>query len=154
MSTDPDATDRLHTFDVTAAADSATRTTVSVRDFEFVVDEPPALGGTDEGPNPVEYLLGALAGCLNVVAHTVADEMDLEVRDLSIDLEGDLDPAKFAGRDDDPRAGYQAIRVDVSADVDADPETIDAWLSAVEERCPVSDNLGDPTPVDVDFSPA
>ena len=62
---------RLHTFSIDATGDSATKTTVSARDFTFVVDEPPALGGDDAGPNPVEYLLGALAGCLNVVGHLV-----------------------------------------------------------------------------------
>jgi putative redox protein len=27
---------------------------VKVRDFSLTVDEPPTLGGTDKGPNPVE----------------------------------------------------------------------------------------------------
>jgi uncharacterized OsmC-like protein len=139
------------TFDVSATAESPTKTRVSTRDFEFVVDEPATLGGSDEGPNPVEYLLGALAGCMNVVAHQVAREMDLEVRDLEIEIDGDLDPAKFMGKSDESRAGYQEVRVDVSADVDAPDETIQTWLSAVEERCPVSDNLGNETPLAVSF---
>ncbi|SFR37983.1 Uncharacterized OsmC-related protein [Halogeometricum rufum] len=139
------------TFDVSASAESPTRTRVSTRDFEFVVDEPATLGGSDEGPNPVEYLLGALAGCMNVVAHQVAREMDLDVRDLEIEIDGDLDPAKFMGESDESRAGYQEVRVDISADVDATDETIQTWLSAVEERCPVSDNLSHETPLAVSF---
>ena len=46
---------------VTATAESPTKLAVSVRDFAFVIDEPPTYGGTDAGPNPVEYLLAALA---------------------------------------------------------------------------------------------
>lgn len=149
MSTD---SPRQLTFDISASAESPTRTRVSTRSFEFVVDEPATLGGTDEGPNPVEYLLGALAGCMNVTAHQVARELDLEVRDLEITIAGDLDPAKFVGKSDEPRAGYEEIRVDVSADVDATDETIQTWLSTVEERCPVSDNLANGTPLALAFT--
>ena len=89
--------EQLERFGVSAQAESETETTVETRGFEFTVDEPEALGGTDEGPNPVEYLLGAWAGCLNVVAHTVAEEQDIEIRALEVDLEGGLDPKKFLG---------------------------------------------------------
>ena len=140
------------TFDISASAESPTKTRVSTRGFEFIVDEPPTLGGSDEGPNPVEFLLGALAGCMNVTAHQVAREMDLDVRDLEITIDGDLNPAKFMGKSDESRAGYEEIRVDIAADVDATDETIQTWLSMVEERCPVSDNLTNGTPLDLAFS--
>lgn len=138
---------RLHTFSIDATGDSATRTTVSARDFSFVVDEPPALGGEDAGPNPVEYLLGALAGCLTVVGHLVADEMGITLENLSFHIEGDLDPAAFQGADTDARAGYQEVRVELSLDSDADADSLEQWLAAVEARCPVSDNLGAATPL-------
>ncbi|MFC7129082.1 OsmC family protein [Haloferax chudinovii] len=150
MSAEKSQTQTL-TFAVAAEAASSTETRVSVRDFEFVVDEPESLGGANAGPNPVEYVLGALAGCLNVTAHVVAREMDLDVRDLAIAIEGDLDPAKFMGKREDGRAGYEEIRVAVTADVDADAETSGAWLSAVEARCPVSDNLSDATSLALSF---
>jgi uncharacterized OsmC-like protein len=140
------------TFEISASAESPTKTRVSTRGFEFIVDEPSTLGGNDEGPNPVEYLIGALAGCINVVAHQVAREMDLEVRELELEIDGDLNPAKFMGKSDEPRAGYEEIRVDITADVDATDETIQQWLSAVEERCPVSDNLAHETPLALDFT--
>ncbi|AFZ73573.1 OsmC family protein [Natronobacterium gregoryi] len=136
-------------FSVSATSESETKTTVSARDFEFVVDEPAALGGTDDGPNPVEYVLGSLAGCLNVVAHVVADEYDFELHDIEIDLEGELDPAKFMGKRDDVRAGYQEITATITVDADADEATLEEWLAAVEERCPVSDNVQNETPLTV-----
>lgn len=36
---------------------------VRIRQFHLDVDEPEALGGKDQGPNPVEYVLAALASC-------------------------------------------------------------------------------------------
>src|SRR5512145_1391539 len=42
--------------------------------FEFVNGEPPVLLGNNEGANPVEFLLHALAGCVTTtfVLHAVA----------------------------------------------------------------------------------
>jgi uncharacterized OsmC-like protein len=144
----------MHQFSITATGDSETKTTVSVRDFEFVVDEPTNLGGTNEGPNPVEYLLGAWAGCLNVVAQTVCDEHDVELAGLDIEVEGDLDPRKFMGMADEPRAGYQEIRVELTAETDTDPETLETIREEVEARCPVGDNIMNPTPIEVTIDAA
>ena len=143
--------EQLETFSVSAQAESETQTTVETRGFEFTVDEPEALGGSDEGPNPVEYLLGAWAGCLNVVAHTVAEEREIEIDDLEVDLEGGLDPKKFLGFAEDVRAGYQEVDVTISVDTDADEDELEAWLAEVEDRCPVGDNVQNATPASVSF---
>lgn len=139
--------DQTVSFAVSAESRTETHTVVEARDFSFSVDEPTDLGGTNAGPNPVEYLLGALAGCLNVVGHQIAAEMDLEIGNIEIEIEGDLDPRKFMGQSDEPRAGYQEVTVSMTADTDADDEALEAWLAAVEERCPVSDNITHETPV-------
>ncbi len=134
-------------FKVNAKSENPTKTVVDVRGFKIIVDEPENLGGTNHGANPVEYVLAALSGCLNVVSHIVAKEMGFKLNGLEIDLEGDLDPAKFAGKKTTERAGYKQIRVVLRPDTDADSDTLDKWLEVVEQRCPVSDNLANQTPV-------
>ncbi len=49
-----------HRAHATNAATS--RTDVRLRDFTFVIDEPPERGGTNAGPSPLEYVAAALAG--------------------------------------------------------------------------------------------
>jgi len=154
MSQSTDESERLVSFSVDAESESPTHTVVEARDFEFSIDEPEHLGGSNEGPNPVEYLLGALAGCLNVIGHSVADEMDMEIDGIEVEIEGDLDPAKFQGEAEDPRAGYQDVRADLTVETDADGDALDAWLETVEERCPVSDNIGNATPLSMDVTTA
>ncbi|MEF8757127.1 MAG: OsmC family protein [Halobacteriales archaeon] len=154
MSQSTSESKRLVSFSVDAESESPTHTVVEARDFEFSIDEPEHLGGSNEGPNPVEYLLGALAGCLNVIGHSVGEEMDVEIDGIEVEIEGDLDPAKFKGEAEDPRAGYQDVRVDLIVETDADEDTLDAWLETVEERCPVSDNIGNATPLSLDFTTA
>ncbi len=50
---------QLLTFKATAN-NVAMLSDVKVRNFSFKIDEPEALGGSDLGANPVEYVLGAL----------------------------------------------------------------------------------------------
>jgi uncharacterized OsmC-like protein len=53
------------------------RTDLDVRDFRFVTAEPEKIGGNNEGPTPMEYVLGALNGCLGVVVELVAKEQGI-----------------------------------------------------------------------------
>lgn len=137
------------TFKAQAHSENPTKTVVRTNGFTVIVDEPKNQGGTNEGPTPVDYVLAALAGCLNVVSHVVAKELDMNLNGVKIDLEGDLNPAKFMGMSDAERAGYQSIRVTMRPDTDADAATKEKWRLAVESRCPVSDNLSHETPVSV-----
>lgn len=135
------------TFKASAKSENPTKTVVEARGFKIIVDEPEALGGTNHGANPVEFVLSALAGCLNVVGHVVAKEMNIDMRGIEIELDGDLNPAKFMGKDDGERAGYQNINVSIKPDCDADVDTLAKWVETIEDRCPVSDNISKATPV-------
>ncbi len=137
-------------FSISAQSENPTKVVVKTGEgFEIIVDEPENMGGTNDGASPVDYVIAALSGCLNVVGHLVAKEMGIELRGLSIDISGELDPAKFMGKSDEVRAGYQAINVEIDADCDADQAVLDEWIEAVESRCPVSDNLANKTPVNI-----
>lgn len=142
-------TDQLERFAVTAESKSESKTVVEARDQEFVIDEPTAMGGTNDGATPVEYLIGSWAGCLNVVTHTVAAEYGIEIDDIKFEITGDLDPRKFLHGADDVRAGYQTIDVEITIAADADETTLRDLTAEVEERCPVADNIANPTPTTV-----
>ncbi|HAY98977.1 MAG TPA: osmotically inducible protein C [Mesotoga sp.] len=136
-------------FRVRAVSESPTRVAAKARNFTMIVDEPPNLGGDDKGANPVEYVLAALAGCLNVVGHLVANEMGFQIDKLEIDVYGPLNPARLFGKSYEDRAGYKEITAEMKVDTNADEETLKRWVEAVEDRCPVTDNLGNSTPVRV-----
>src|SRR5699024_3777528 len=51
--------------------------TAHIGDKEVLIDEPESLGGTDIAPNPVEYLLAGLGGCINVLVVTFAEQFDV-----------------------------------------------------------------------------
>ena len=69
------------------------------QEFELHADEPPILAGNDEGANPVEHLLHALASCVttSMVAHAAVRGIHIE--ELESKLEGDIDLRGFLGLD-------------------------------------------------------
>ncbi|MBI9065789.1 MAG: OsmC family protein [Salinivirgaceae bacterium] len=134
-------------FRVKAHSENPTKTIVKARGFEIVIDEPTDLGGTNTAANPVEYILAAYAGCLNVMAHVCAKELGIEMRGIKIDLVGNLNPARLFGQSFDERAGYKEIKVTLKPDADMDEPTSEKWLKAILDRCPVGDNLKNATEI-------
>ncbi|MEL6343748.1 MAG: OsmC family protein [Myxococcota bacterium] len=135
-------------FSVVGVSETAARMKVQARNFELTVDEPPALGGDDQGANPVEYVLAGLVGCLNVMYHLIAREMDIEIKRLEINAEGPINLDKLFGKSTDDRPGYKSIQLTLNIETNASADQIEALRTAVETRCPVSDNLLNLTPVE------
>jgi uncharacterized OsmC-like protein len=128
---------------------SESRSEISVRNFKVMVDEPAPLGGTDLAPNPVEYILCGLSGCIHILAFKIAREMELELKDLNIEIKGELNPEKLFGMPTSDRAGYQNIEIVLKPVLDATEEQKTKWLETMQERSPVLDNLLNPTPVSI-----
>ena len=117
----------------------------------FVMDaaEPPVLLGQDQGANPVEYLLHALASCLttSMVYHAAARGLSIE--SVESELEGDIDIQGFLGLRDDVRKGYNQIRV--SFKVRSDDATADE-LRACAMFSPVFDTVSRSVPVELNIT--
>jgi len=103
--------------------DSAKRTIRHKQSFELHCDEPPILAGDDDGANPVEHLLNALAGCVttSMVAHAAV--LGIHIEELESELEGDIDLNGFLGLDNDVPKGFSDIRVKFK--VKTEPENLD-----------------------------
>lgn len=134
-------------FNVSSIGETPARTRIKVRNFELVVDEPASLGGTDLAPNPVEYILAGYAGCINVVAHLTANELGVEPGEIRIKIDGDLNPNRLFGTSYTERAGYQNLNVHVQTENPVPQNLKEEWLTQIENRCPVNDNLINPTPI-------
>lgn len=125
------------------------RSEAKVRHFAPVLsDEPPALGGTDTAPNPVEQLLAALGNCLAVGYAANASAAGITLDALSIELAGDLDLHTFLGLGAG-NAGYSAIGVVVHLEADADPSALAALHDKVVATSPVGHTLNRAVPVEI-----
>ena len=121
------------------------------RSAPFVIDkdEHPALLGEDRGPNPVEYVLAALAGCLttSLVYHAAAQGIEIEAVEAT--LEGDCDLRGFLGLDESVRNGYEGVRVSYKIKAEASAEKLRELVELAQRRSPVFDIVSNPVPVSV-----
>ncbi len=137
-----DTTPRLADFTATGRSTGSLSTAVNAREFDFVVAEPPSFGGTDEGANPIEYLLGSLNGCVTVVIETIAAELGITVEHTETHATGTLDLRGFAGTAD-VSPHFQQLTLTLTLTTDA-PEAELAELQArVLRRCPVYNLIKD-----------
>ncbi|GBD18868.1 hypothetical protein HRbin27_01368 [bacterium HR27] len=120
-----------------------------VRSFEpIVIDEPPAFGGTDRGPNPAELLLVALGACQELTLLILAEQLGLRIDDIEVDVHGDLDLRGFLGIDPNIRPGFQHISITVHIASPEPEERLRELLARAERLCPVSDVLRNPVPIE------
>ena len=118
--------------------------------FVLDADEPEVLLGADNGANPVEYVLHALAGCLttSLVYHAAA--RGIEIDEVESKLEGNLDLRGFLGISDEVRNGYERIRVSYRIK-GVDEETAEELVRIAQARSPVFDIVTNGVPVQVDL---
>ncbi|WP_299888306.1 OsmC family protein [uncultured Lacinutrix sp.] len=101
--------------------ESGTKTTVStknmilgehklIRDFNFTIDEPTQLLGVNCAPNPAEYMLGGLAGCMAVTFMAGATAMAIEIDQLKLEIDGELDLQGFLGLNTNSDAGFPELK--------------------------------------------
>ena len=117
--------------------------------FELDASEPPVLFGHNEAPNPAEYVLHALAGCLTLTIVNVAAARKVTLTEVSSTLSGVLDARGATGLDDSYRNGFERVRVSFQIKGDAPPEKLQEIVERAKARSVVYDIVSNPVAVDV-----
>jgi len=117
--------------------------------FVLDADEPPILLGNDQGPNPVEYALTALAACVtsSIVYHAAAK--GIRLNSVESRLEGDIDLQGFLGLSKEVPRGYKEIRMFFKIDADASDEKLEEIVQLGPTYSPVYDTITRAVPVKV-----
>ncbi len=111
------------------------------RDHTIILDEPKELGGTDTGMNPVEAVLCALGACKCIVARCFAKVHRIDLQDFRVEVEGDLDPDGFMGKNKDAKVGLSEIRSKIYIKSSSSKEDIEKFVEFIDRTCPVADTL-------------
>jgi uncharacterized OsmC-like protein len=104
----------------------------------------PATGGTGEALCSGDMLLEALVACAGVTLNAVATALGIELRDASLQAEGDLDFSGTLGLSKEVPVGFQNIRLEIKLDTDASEEQLATLLRLTERYCVVYQTLAHP----------
>jgi len=118
--------------------------------FVFTNGEPPILLGNNEGANPVEFLLHALAGCVTTTTVLHAAARGIQIQELFTKLEGTIDVQGLLALDDSVPVGYEQIRIKMHIKADCSDEELDELLSFAKDHSPVCNTICRPVPVTVE----
>ena len=125
------------TLRVDADCPSHSRADLTVRDLNFVIDEPLARGGGNAGPAPTDTALAALIGCTNVIGHKCAKRLGVDIGHLSISAACVFDRrgVTLAEEIDTP---FQSITLTVTASGTASQADLDRVATEVAKYCPLA----------------
>ena len=105
------------------------------------------LVGEDQSPNPVEFVLHALAGCLTSTLVYYAAARGYKIPGVESTLEGNLDLHGFLGMDEKIRSGYNDIKVTMKVKSDLSEAELQEMVKVAQARSPVYDIVNNPVPV-------
>ena len=111
----------------------------------------PATGGTGMLTCSGDMLLEALVACAGVTLKAVATATGVEIKDGTIDAEGDLDFKGTLGVSKEAPVGFKTIRLNFNLESDAAPEQIDSLKKLTERYCVVYQTLIKGVPVETKF---
>ena len=117
--------------------------------FEFTNGEPPVLLGANEGANPVEFLLHALAGCVTTTTVLHAAARGIQIERLSTELVGTIDVQGLLALDDTVPVGYEQIQIKMDIKADCSDDELDELLAFAKNHSPVCNTICRPVPVTV-----
>lgn len=115
--------------------------------FTFTNGEPPVLLGNNEGANPVEFLLHALAGCVTTTTVLHAAACGIQIHKLSTELVGNIDVQGLLALDDSVSVGYDSISIKMDIEADCSDEEIDELIAFAKQHSPVCSTVCKPVPV-------
>jgi len=104
----------------------------------------PATGGNGAAVCSGDMLLEALVACAGVTLRAVATAIGIDVRDGTVQAEGDLDFRGTLGVAKDAPVGFRDIRVKFSLDSDATEEQLNNLFRLTERYCVVYQTLRNP----------
>jgi uncharacterized OsmC-like protein len=101
----------------------------------------PATGGDGMFACSGDLLLEALVACAGVTLSAVATAIGVDLKDGTIQAEGDLDFRGTLGVSKDAPVGFKAIRLNFVLDCDASSEQMESLAKLTERYCVVYQTL-------------
>ncbi|WP_423140413.1 OsmC family protein [Proteus terrae] len=126
---------------ITNDASSPLQMQCASRQFTLIIDEPVAYGGEDSGVNPIEALLVSIGACKGIVAKSFARLHRVNLKNIRIEMKGEIDPDGYMGKNKRVKIGLSRISTHYFIQADNTKEEIQTFINFIEHTCPLSDTI-------------
>jgi putative redox protein len=117
-----------------------------------VADEPSGVGGTDAGPTPYDYLLGALGSCTAMTLRMYADRKEWPLDSVTVRLSHGKIYADDCANCETETGKIDRIEREIELEGDLDDAQREKLLE-IADKCPVHRTLTSETIIE-DLTPA
>lgn len=103
---------------------------------ELISDEPKNIGGSDEGPDPYDYLMMSLGSCTVITIRMYAERKGWDFKNIYMELRHQKDYAEDCKDCDDPKAKIDVIEKEIIIEGDLSDDQLERLLE-ISKKCPV-----------------
>lgn len=121
--------------------------TMGAKPFKLLIDAPPGLDGTNEGPSPLLVILASVGACIIAVTKFWAKIMDIEIESLTVNSRGHMHLGAIFGIDDNLLAGYDKLEPVIRIKANSSDEKINELMEKVLSHCPIITNMSGASPI-------
>ena len=121
--------------------------TMGAKPFKLLIDAPPGLDGTNEGPSPLLVILASIGACIVAVTKFWAKIMNIKIESLTVNSRGHINLGAIFGIDDSKLAGYDKLEPVIRIKADASEEKINELMDKVLSHCPIITNMNGASPI-------
>jgi uncharacterized OsmC-like protein len=124
---------------ISARWDGDLRAVVDAGGFQFIVDEPESVGGTDRGPQPTDVLLASIASCFVISMAYAARKSGTVLSDLQVTATATYDGLRFG-----------TVAITLTSTVAR--ETLEPLIPVAKRVCYVTNTLRRPPDITISVS--
>ncbi|MEN0055217.1 MAG: OsmC family protein [Mucilaginibacter sp.] len=108
----------------------------AVKDFNFTIDEPEELLGSNSFPTPQDYLLGGLAGCMMLGFVVGASAKGIALQSVELRINGNLNLRGFLNIDSSAPVGFDQIEFNYAVKGSGTQDDYDEIIKHVQQFSP------------------
>lgn len=109
--------------------------------YNYIIDAPAGLDGTEKGPSPLLLILGSIGACIISVTRFWAKIMNIEIEEMTVNSRGHINLAAIFGIDDKLLPGYDNLEPIIRIKAKAPDNRINDLMEKVFTHCPIITNF-------------
>jgi uncharacterized OsmC-like protein len=122
------------------------------RQFIYSIGEPEEVLGNNQSPNPQDYILGGMAGCMMVGFVATATAKGIKLDDVQLTIKGAVDMRGFLDLDPNVSVGFEELQFNFNVKGSGTQEQYDEIVEHVRRVSPGYRTILDPVRITINTS--